>query len=315
MMGDMQRLCKRDHFFWLILAVIMLGLVAHMTLNVLGDYLNETTESVRRATAYYSTHSEGKELLGELNRVWIPFEVIRGMMMGILGVSFGGMAVRMLLQETKNREEVLNIFPVKSRSRLTYHYISGLFTVGVSVLIQTALIRLIMLYVEKREDIIFIGFEGADFFWSYAAKTVVIFMLHDSLLTLCRKLTNHIAGTIFTFFVVELAMWVFVGYCLGWYWNNLLVNSVWCWLFWTIMAVVFIILSYITDRKKDYARNGFYAFPAAHWMIMGVVFAEVCYVFYGTYENIPKLVSCIWTVAASLLITAGVHFLTRPKSI
>ena len=280
-MRDMKRLCKRDRIYWLIMALIMLGLTAYMTFNVMGDFLNETRESVRRAIVFCSEHPEAEKLAGELNKVWLPVDIIWMMMTGILGVSFAGQAVRMLLQETKNREEVMNLFPVKSRSRLTYYYVSGLITIGVS----------------------------------YAVKTGIIFMLHISLLILCRRLTNHIAGTIFTFIVVELAMYVSVGRCLGWYWDNLLDNRVWCWIFWAVMAAAFIILSYIADRNKDYARNGFYASPAVHRIMMGIIFAEGCYVFYGTYENIPKLLLYMWVFAASVLITAGVHFLTKPKSI
>ncbi len=314
-MRDMKRLCKRDRIYWLIMALIMLGLTAYMTFNVMGDFLNETRESVRRAIVFCSEHPEAEKLAGELNKVWLPVDIIWMMMTGILGVSFAGQAVRMLLQETKNREEVMNLFPVKSRSRLTYYYVSGLITIGVPALIQMVLLRLNMLYLEKKEGIVFEDFEGTDFFWSYAVKTGIIFMLHISLLILCRRLTNHIAGTIFTFIVVELAMYVSVGRCLGWYWDNLLDNRVWCWIFWAVMAAAFIILSYIADRNKDYARNGFYASPAVHRIMMGIIFAEGCYVFYGTYENIPKLLLYMWVFAASVLITAGVHFLTKPKSI
>lgn len=314
-MSDMKKLCKRDYLYWLILALIMLGMLAYMNVNVLGNFLNVTMESVRNSIEFWSTHPGGEKLAGELNRVWIPFDIVQIMLTGILGVSFAGQAVRMLFQDTKNRSEVMNLFPVKSRNRLTYYYVSGLFTIAAPVLVQMALIRLNMLSAEKREGIIFDGFEGTNFFWSYAVKTVIIFMLHASLLILCRELTNHMVGTVFTFIIVELAMRVSADYCLGWYWDNLLVDDVWCWLFWMIMTVVFMILAYLADGKKDYARNGFYAFPVVHWIMMGVVFAEVCYIFYDTYENIPRLLSYGWAIVVSLLITAGVHFLTKPKNI
>lgn len=59
----------------------------------------------------------------------------------------------------------------------------------------------------------------------------------------------------------------------------------------------------------------FYSFSVAHWIVIGIVFAEVCYIFHDVYENIPRAATWILTIAATMLITAGVHFLTRAKNI
>ena len=244
--------------------------------------------------------------------IQIPIDMIQKMMVGLLGTAFVIQAVKLLLQETKNRAEVLNLFPVKSYSRLTYHYVSGLLVAGLPILIQSVLIWLKLLYTERTTDIIF---EGTGVFWSYAAKSVIIFMLQYSLLILCRRLANHIAGTIFTFVVMESAIQTSVGYCLGIYWSNLVEDRVQNWIFWVIVTAILIILSYIADQKKDYAQNGFYASAVVHRTMMGIVFLEICYTFYYAFENVPKVVSNLLMIAASLLITAGVFFLTRPKSI
>ncbi|MBD5493453.1 MAG: hypothetical protein HDR12_03465, partial [Lachnospiraceae bacterium] len=72
--------------------------------------------------------------------------------------------------------------------------------------------------------------------------------------------------------------------------------------------------SYVADQKKDYARNGFYAFPIVHWVMMGIVFAEIYFIFDDVFENIPQAVSFIAAITASILITAGVHFIAKLKN-
>lgn len=275
-MSDMKKLFKRDYLYWLIVSLVMLGLLVYMRLNVSEKYLNKPIEIVRR---------------------------------GILGTAFLAQAVKILTQETKNRAEILNIFPVKSRNILTYHYASGLFMAGIPLLIQVFIIQWNCLYLEKMMDIFL------DSLWTGTAKAVIIFMLHYSLLILCRRLTNHVAGTVFTFVILEFAMQVVTGRCLGMYWNNMTIDRIQTWIFWVVVTAAFIIMSYIAAQKKDYAMNGFYAFPVVRWGIIGIIFAEVCYVSHDVYEDIPRTATWILTIAATMLITAGVHFLTRAKNI
>lgn len=275
-MSDMKKLFKRDYLYWLVVSLIMLGLLAYMRLEVFEKYINE------------------------------PIKVVRS---GILGTAFLAQVIKILTQETKNRAEILNLFPVKSQNILTYHYASGLFIVGIPLLIQAAIIQRNCQFSEKMKYIFL------DTLWTDVAKAVIVFMLHYSFLILCRKLTNHVAGTVFTFIILEFAMQVAAGRCLGMYWDNVADNRIQNWIFWAVMTVVFIILSYIAEQKKDYAMNGFYAFSVAHWIVMGIVFAEVCYVFRDVYENIPRAATWILTITATILITSGVHFLTRAKNI
>lgn len=209
----------------------------------------------------------------------IPYVSLERMVSMTVIAAFIAQAVRLLVQETQNRTEVLCIFPVKSRNLLTCHYLSGLLMVGIPLLMQAA----------------------------------IIFMLHYSLLIVCKKVTNHVPGTICSFVVVEFAMEILAGYCLGMYWNKLAEDSILNWVFWAVATVILILLSYIADRKKDYARNGFYAFPIAHWVIMGTVFGEIYFIFYGVYGDIPIAVSFLVAIAVSILITTGVHFVTKPK--
>ena len=140
---------------------------------------------------------------------------------------------------------------------------------------------------------------------------MMIFLLHYSLLMVCRKVTNHVPGTIFTFVVVELARLLLADY----YWEDFAKVSIQNWVFGTAAVVVLIILSYIADQKKDCARNGFYAFPIAHWVMMGIVFGEIYCIFYVVYQDIPKVLSFFVAIVAAVLITAGVHFITKPKGI
>ena len=328
-MSDLKKLFKRDRFYWVIITGVMTLFVIYMMANVNADGMYHTLfnlqENLDRSQflhEFWETHPNQLRLHWSISDGvlidQIPYTYVEHMMTWTVIVALTAQAIWFLVQETKNRAEVQRTFPVKSHNILTCYYLSGLLTVGIPLLVQTAILRLDILYVEKNTDFIF---EGKEQLWFYAGKGMINFMLIYSLLILCRKVTTDVPGTIFTFIVVDLAMLVLVGYCLGLYWSNLADDRIQNWVFWAIVAAVWIFLSYIADRKQDYARNGVYAFTVVHWVIMGVVFANIYYLFYGSFkelpqfENISKAVSFLVSVAASLLMTAGVHFVTKPKKI
>lgn len=314
-MSDIKKLFKRDRFYWGIMTVIMAIVVIYMLTNVSGLYhhkffdledYSEHTEWVRRFWDNNPEHLRDRwdehPQLHYQDGIYldsISSEFLNHMTLVTVIVVLIAQAVKLLVQETKNRAEVLRTFPVKSRNLLTYHYLSGLFTIGILLLIQIALIRLDILYLEKNTDFIFYNKEDL---WSYAGSALNMFMLLYSLFLFCKKVTNNVPGTILTFILTFIFAGLAYWYCLsecGWVWTYVFIAS---------SMAVWILLSYIADQKKDYARNGFYAFPIAHWMVMGIVFAEIYFLSRGIC-SIPI------AIAASALITAGVHFIARPKKI
>lgn len=314
-MDDFKKIFKRDRFYWGVMMVIMALVVIYMLTNV-DDvyhrlfYLKGYFERAQRLQVIQDNYPELFDpAVAYLDE--IPYPFLERMVSVTVIVALIAQAVRLLVLETQNRTEVLRIFPVKSRNILTCHYLSGLLMVGIPLLAQIAVIRLDILYIEKNTDFIFTNKEQL---WIYAGKAVIIFMLYYSLLIVCRKVTNHVPGTIFTFVAAKIAMEVLAGYCLGIY-ENLAEDNIFSWVFWTIETVVLILLSYIADQKKDDARNGFYAFPIVHWLMMGIVFGEIYFIFHGTYGEILKAVSILVAVAAAVLITTGVHFITKPKTL
>ena len=312
-MNDFKKLFRRDRFYLGIVMIVMMLAVIYLLANVYGLYhklfhLEEYLERSQYLQELWDTHP----MLGNSDSAYldeIPYWFLEHMVAVTVIVALIVQAVKLLVQENQNRAEVLCTFPVKSRNLLTYHYLSGLPVVGIPLLMQITLIRLDVLHVEKNTNFVFSNKEQL---WIYAGKAVIIFMLHYSLLIVCKKVANHVPGAIFTFVVANIAMEVLAGYCLGMYYNPA-EDSISNWVFWTIVTVVLIILSYIADQKKDYARNGFYAFPIVHWVMMGTVFGEIYFIFYGAYEDIPKTVSFLVAIAASALITTGVHFIAKPK--
>lgn len=310
-MSDLKKLFKRDWFYWVIMMVIMTMVVIYILAVEYGSYyilfhLGDYLERQELWSMYPQLRNPDGVFLME-----IPYLFLERMASVTMVAALIAQAVKLFIQETQNRTEVMNTFPVKSRNMLTYHYLSGLLMVGIPLLIQIVIIRLDMLYVEKNTDFIFSNKEQL---WIYAGKAMIIFMLYYSLLIFCRKVTNHVPGAVVTFVIVQFAMQVLAGYLLG-IWNNMAENSIKHWVFWTIETVVLILLTYIADRTKDYARNGFYAFSIVHWVMMVTVFGEVCFFFYGVYVAVPTAVSCLVTIAISIGITFGVHFVTKPKSI
>lgn len=312
-MSDIKKLFKRDRFYWGIMTVIMAIVVIYMLTNVSGlyhhkffhleDYLeraerlrdiwDHNPENLRASwNEHPQLHYQEGIYLDEISN-----DFLNHMTLVTVIVVLIAQAVKLLVQETHNRAEVLRTFPVKSRNLLIYHYLSGLFTIGILLLIQIAFIRLDILYLEKNTNFIFYNKEDL---WSYAGFTILIFMIFYSLLLVCKMVTNHVPGTIFTFIVTA------IGFGMMVIWGSWIILFWGSWIYFTI--VLLIVLSYIANRKKDYARNGFYAFSITHWMVMGIVFAEICFLFCGVC-SIPI------AIAASALITAGVHFIARPKKI
>lgn len=308
-MSDIKKLFKRDRFYWGIMTVIMAIVVIYMLTNVSGFYhhkffhLEDYAELVEWMRLFCDNHPELEcSFWNEITQLRyqdgiylddISNEFLKHMALVTVIVILIAQAIKLLVQETRNRAEVQRIFPVKSRNLLIYHYLSGLFSIGILLLIQIVLIQLDILYLEKNIGVIF---TNKEVLWSYAGFSILLFILHYSLLLACKKVTNHVPGTIFTYAVAELAGW----YCfikLGS--PTVLIASV---------PVVLILLSFIADQKKDYARNGFYAFQIAHWIVMGIVFAEIYFLSRGI-RSIPI------AIAASALITTGVHFIARPKKI
>lgn len=312
-MGDFKKIFKGDRFYWGIMMVVMTLMVIYLLTNVYGSYhklfhLEEYLEWSQHLQELWDTHPELLDLAGVYSDE-IPYVPLERMVTVTVIAALIAQAVRLLVQETQNRTEVQRIFPVKSRNILTGHYLSGLLMLGIPLLAQIVVMRLDILYIEENTDIIFSNKEQL---WIYAGKAVIIFMLYYSLLIVCRKVTNHVPGTIFTFVAAKIAMEVLAGYCLGIY-ENLAEDNIFSWLFWAVETVVLILLSYIADQKKDDARNGFYAFPVVHWVMMGIVFGEIYLIFHDIYGDIPKAVSILVEIAASVLITAGVHFIAKPK--
>lgn len=319
-MSDLKKLFKRDRFYWGIAAVVMTLLVIYLLMHEYVYYhkffyLENYLEWSQYLHGVWDSHPELRDPAG----FWqsIPDLFLSRMVWLTVIVALVAQAVRLFTQETQNRAEVLRTFPIKSRNIVTCHYLSGLLTLGIPLLIQIAIIRLDVLYVERNTEFVFINKEQL---WNYAEKAVIIFLLHYSLLILCRKVTNGVPGTIFTYIVVELAMQLLCGYYLGMYWDNL-AEGLQNWVFWEIVTVVLILLSYIADRKQDYARNGVYAFPIVHWVIMGTVFGEIYFIFHDgleylmPFENLPKALLYLVAIAISGLITAGIHYVAKPKKI
>ncbi|MCM1049768.1 MAG: hypothetical protein NC433_15230 [Clostridiales bacterium] len=294
-MNDIKRLFKRDCFYWLMAAVIifLLGVTTHLALRTIGLRLNEIGGNF-----YDLFYNLSYDIMKLLTTPWI------------LWTAFAVQALKLLIQETKNRAEVINLFPIKSRNILTYHYISGLLIVGAAILTPALIIRRHCISMEIRTGI---AFEDADILWSYVTKAVIIFMLFYSLLILCRRLTNHVAGTVFTFILFKLVMEILAGRYLGMYWDNMADERIQNWLFWAALAAVFILLSYITEEKKDYAMGGFYAFPVVHWLVMGIIFVGTCCIFYDLCGDIPRISAWSLIITAALLITAAVDYIVKAK--
>lgn len=312
-MSDFKKLFKRDRFYWVGVAVIMtLFLIYWMSkISVYGAYhkLFNKADALEKLQSFYAFQETHPNSPSNFPVSDIPFFYVDFMVNWTVIVALVAQAARLLAQETRNRAEALRTFPVKSRNIVTWHHLSGLLTVGIPLLIQTAILRLDIWYVERNTDLLF---KNKEQLWSYAGKGIVLFMMLSSLLILCRKITTDVPGTIFTFIVVEFAMIVLE------YYLNLYDAKIPNWIFQAITAAVWILLSYVADQKQDLARNGTFSFTIVHWLIMGGIFGSIHFLFFDFFDALSQFataVSFLLSVAISLLMTAIVHLITRPKKI
>lgn len=151
-MSDLKKLFKRDRFYWGIVAVAMTLLVIYLLVNEYGYYhklfhLENYLEWSQYLHEQWDAHPELRGTDGFFDQ--IPDFFLHRMVSVTVIAALIAQALRLLTQETQNRAEVLRTFPVKSRNIVTCHYLSGLLTIGIPLLIQIAIIRLDVLYAEK----------------------------------------------------------------------------------------------------------------------------------------------------------------------
>lgn len=312
-MKDFKRLLKRDRLYWLVMAGVMLWVTIKILVEEYGfDHRLFDLSSFLEISEYsYSLQEKYPELFEPRDVFYweIPDFVLESLIFEITQVVLFAQAIKIVLQENKNRTEVLRTFPVKSHSLLTYQYLSGVILTCIPNLIAMTIILADTCYVEKNTNFIFINKWETCIF---PAKALILFLMHYSLLILCRKVTNHIPGTVFTLVVAELGVWLASI-------NMDLFNvmeatvSIGGWVCMAILAVAFLVLSYIADWKKDDAKNGVYAFTIVHWFMMVVIFIEVNWMFDGIYENLPKAVVRLMAILVALFVTGGVHYIVKPK--
>ena len=136
----------------------------------------------------------------------------------------------------------------------------------------------------------------------------------DPFLILCKKVTNHMAGAVVTFFVGGIGILLLADHFLPIVFEDFAGegDSV-VWLMSAGVAMVCIVLSYIADRHRDEARNGVYSFAVVHWIMMAVVFVEVFFIFCGAYDNLQTVLRSTVAAVMAAAITGGTHYLTRPR--
>ncbi len=136
-MSDIKKLFKKDRFYWEIMTVIMAIVVIYMMTNVSGLYqhkffhLEDYLERIQWTRTFWDNNPELlRDLWDEHPQLHyqdgiylnsISNEFLNHMALVTVIVVLIAQTIKLLVQETKNRTEVLRIFPVKSRNLLICH--------------------------------------------------------------------------------------------------------------------------------------------------------------------------------------------------
>lgn len=314
-MSDIRKLFRRDRLYWLIMAVLLMGTMIYTVGTEWLPYMHAGITLLQNRTEQLN-----EILQGDLQVVCHPGTFLFFMLQNVLAVALVGQIVKTALQETKNRREVQGVFPIKKRNIFVYDYVSGLLLIVIPALIQLIPMKWIYVYVEEVTGVNGMNYAIAE---EYILRIIVFFLLEYALWMLCVKITNHIPGAMVVYALIHFAIRIITDADLyEWLWadpefayENPYMRSKACAVC-ALVALILIILTYLADQRKDFARNGVCAYWPIHWMVLALVFGELCYVLHdAVYWRTPNMIVYCFAVILALAITVGLHHFTKPKNV
>lgn len=306
-MNDLKRLFKRDKIFLLCLAGIT-GLIVLFGLFRFHEYLEESWKINNKMAAYFD-NPEFLKNIPDLSTM--DYGYLQILFIAVLGAQF----VKWIRLEGKGGREFQNLLPVKSSSFVNFDLICGILYLWIPVILSGLFMTLLL----SQSRFEFIS-EDYLCLWKELFREMIVFFFYYSLLIFAKKITNHMYGMVFGTFVIIYTLLNVIWFILDKGSNFLM---------WTLyggqgkmecavlllLIVIFILLAYWCNKKRDLAAGGTFSFKTVHYLMVIAVFADLAATFYVMEMFKSQMLRVLVSILLAGAISAGVHYLARAKSI
>lgn len=311
-MQGCKKLFQRDKIFLLCLSGVVVLTLLYMLIqccNIVGQDI----EMIEEFLEYF-----GKEFFlknGEVWDVaaWMTQYAITNVMKAVLVIVVTAQFVKWNVLEGKRGKEFQNLLPVKSATCVTYDYICGILFLWVPTVIMGIMAAIMIKPFEQYEQMGIMDLSNTlGNIWGEVGRELIIVSFIYSFLVFAKKITRYIPGILLLVLICSYMMlWTFgTGYTVLWNWGFYNAGYIREYILFFLMVLVFVVLSYFCDRKRDIAGNGLFYFKSVHFLVMLAIYVEL-FVISVTGIILPsRLATIVVALILAALVTAGVHYLT-----
>lgn len=304
-MKECGKLFKRDRIYLLCMAAAVVLVFLYV---MAGCY---------RSVGFVVMQGEGsdipqyRESADMLLRLWgdtDPGNLYHNGMRAAFFIVAAAQIARWHIMEGKHGREFKNLLPVKGKSFVTYDLICGILFVWLPVIISWPLMDDWMKGLDHTADFSVWVFDRV---CSLFIVNTFIYVL----LVFSKRIANHIPGAVFSAFIIGGGLYCIQAYTgkTVFFGEALQPGSPGA-IVLVVMTVICIILSYLCDKKRDISVNGVFAFKTAHYLILGIMLAELAAVFAGIFSStaVGRAAGAVVGILLSGAVALGVHYVAKP---
>lgn len=303
-MKECGKLFKRDRIYLLCTAVV----VILAFLYVMVGCCRSIEFAVMQGEGYdISQYRESADMLLRLWGDTDPGNLYKNGMKAVFFIVAAAQITRWHIMEGKHGKEFQQLLPVKGKNCVTYDFICGILLVWIPVIVSWPLM-----------DGWIKVFDNSDYAVWMLGKAYSLFMVNTFLyvlLVFAKRITNHIPGAVFSAFIIWFGLCCIQAYTrkIVFFGEGLPPGSPGA-IVLMAMTVICIILSYLCDKRRDISGSGLFSFKTAHYLILGIMLAELATVFIGIFSStaMGKAAGAVIGVLLSGAVAFGVHYVAKP---
>ena len=304
-MKECGKLFKRDRIYLLCTAVV----VVFAFLYVMAGCCRSVEFAVMQGEGYdISQYRESADMLLRLWGDTDPGNIYSNGMRAVFFIVAAAQIARWYIMERKHGREFQKLLPVKGRSFVTYDLICGILFVWLPVIISRPLMNDWMKGLDYNADY---SVWVSDRICSLFIVNTFVYVL----LVFSKRIANHIPGAVFFAFIIWFGLYCIQAYTgkTVFFGEDLPPGSPGAIVLLT-MTVICIILSYLCDKRRDISGSGLFSFKTAHYLILGIMLAELATVFIGIFSStaMGKAAGAVIGVLLSGAVAFGVHYVAKP---
>lgn len=296
MAGECKKLFRRDRTFLLCLTgLIVLVLLYGLTGCYKMIELQKMPAEGMDVEMYRMQSDMLWNLWGGENEAACYYDAMKA----VFWVAAAALLVKWHMLEGRRGREFQKLLPVKSSSCITYDFICGLIFIWMPYILSW---------------LVFCGFVGgldyADHYVWISENVGMLFLVNTFLyvlLVFVKRITNNTQGLLLSAFVICFGL-CFIEHS-EFFAAVLPSESAVAGLL--ALTVLGVPATYLCDKKRDISGNGTFSFIPAHYLILGMLFLELAFVFSVPAEGkVPGMALGILLAGA---VSYGIHYIAKPK--